>query len=481
MVTLYGAGERTGILNVEGKLGKALGKKENTLVVTADSRDKVLNEISARAARYERFDPETTAELKQLRQDVKDIFDKGLQPGDEIMEELFFLDNKTRAVLDKMSASYDQVITPNDFKAVAKIMSEHLGEQVPILKDFTKFFGRLAESYLKEAKPSDSDFDWKTLGKQQVVGEAKTGYRLPSRLSELLGLPKNKSVSAQLLERFNWWSEDAPLRQMLEGVPAPVARRTGGKYLKMEITVPNIGALTSLSAIRKRQLFKELKLFEVELFKANKLPKAWTNVPSVNFDGKVLEQNFTQSFEEKLLYKNANGEWTTNILQIPQKTSLNWWEELLNKSGKINDIADVTKARTAYAVNLNHSNDATLVKQFHIWGSKNDVPTSTIHDAFFTNVSDMLDARKALRSIYANAMDRNIFKSVLDEMLARGLPKETYDSYLNEAIEKGLIPVAGKSKIGGRVIEDSDILKKDDILREVPENFDNDLYFYGVG
>jgi hypothetical protein len=478
MVTLYGAGERTGILNVEGKLGKALGKQEGTLVVTASNRDDVLNEISARAARFERLDPELAIELKQLRKNVKDIFDKGLQPGDDIMEELFFLDNKTRAVLDKMSATYDQVVTPNDFKAIAKVMSEHLGEQVPILRDFTRFFGRLAEAYLKTSKPSDSALDWSTIVKQQVVGSKKKGYVLPDILSELMGLPRGKSVSSQVLERFSWWSEDAPLRQIIEGVPDPVARRTGGKYLKYSITVPNI---PTLDKIKKREFFREQKIFEIEILKANKLPKAWTNVPSVNFDGNVLEQNFTQSFEEKLLYKNANGEWVTNILQVPQKTSLDWIDEYSNKDGKINDIADVTKARTAYAVNLNHSNDAVLVKQFHLWGKKAGIQTSTIHDAFFTNAADMLEARKALRGIYANAMDRNVFESVLKEMRARGLPKEVYDDFLEEAQLKGLIPVAGKSVIGGRTINESDILKKDDILKEVPEEFEDDLYFYGVG
>ena len=35
MVTFYGAGGKTGVLNVEGKLAKVLDKQENTLVVKA--------------------------------------------------------------------------------------------------------------------------------------------------------------------------------------------------------------------------------------------------------------------------------------------------------------------------------------------------------------------------------------------------------------------------------------------------------------
>jgi hypothetical protein len=69
----------------------------------------------------------------------------------------------------------------------------------------------------------------------------------------------------------------------------------------------------------------------------------------------------------------------------------------------------------------------------------------------------------------------------LDEMRKRGLPKELYDKYLNEAIESGLIPVAGRSKIGNKIIKESDILKVDDVLKEVPSNFDDDYGWYGVG
>lgn len=121
------------------------------------------------------------------------------------------------------------------------------------------------------------------------------------------------------------------------------------------------------------------------------------------------------------------------------------------------------------------------MKQFHLWGSKNGVPTSTIHDAFFTNAADMLKARTALRNIYANAVDKNVIKATLDEMRARGLPKEVYDRYLNEAIDIGLIPVVGRSRISGRLITDSDILLRQDVLEEIPKGFESNHGWYGVG
>jgi ribosomal protein S18 acetylase RimI-like enzyme len=333
MVTFYGAGERTGILNVEGKLAKVLDKQGGTLVVKASDRDKVLNEISARAARYEKFDPETTAELKQLRENVKDIFNKGLEPGDEIMEQLYFLDPATKDLVEKMTHSYDMVITPKDFQAIAKLMSEHLSEQVPILKDFTKFFGRLAEDYLTNAKPSESAINWKSIGTTGILGVRKNGYTLPDRLSEILGLKAGEALSEKFLKRFDGWKPDGTLADLIYGAKGPKDRRTGFKIFKLE-------------PIEKVTISKGF-----EVFYANKLPKSWTNVPWVNFDGKVIEQNFTQSFEERLVYKDKDGNWVNNLVQVQQKTEATWWEQVVNADGKINDIADATKARTAYAVN----------------------------------------------------------------------------------------------------------------------------------
>lgn len=413
MVTFYGAGERTGILNVENKLSKILGKDTERLVVKAAERDKVLDEISAQAARYDRFDPDTAAELRALRKDIKDVFNKGLAPGDDMMEELYFLSPATRELVEKLSRQYSNIVTPDDFSSIAKIMSQHLREQVPILKDFTKFFGRLAEDFVINAKPSNSHYNLSEAAKKALLGE---GVTPPEMVNKIPG-----------------WKPNGILSQLLYGV------------------------------------------------REKPLPKSWTNIPWVNFDGKIVEQNFTQVFEEKLVYKDAHGNWVTNILQVPQKTDPTWWEEVTNASGKINDIVDAQKARTAFAVNGNHSNDATLVKNFHIWGKNNNVTTSTVHDAFVTNAADMLPARQALRELYAHAASNDSIKATLDEMYRRGLPREIYLQYLNEAIDIGLIPVAGRSVVGGKVLTQADILYPEQILEQVENDFKKNRYWYGIG
>jgi len=474
MVSLYGAGERTGILQVEKNLAKALGKKEGTLVINTTDRDTVLGEISARIARYERWDPETTAELRALRENVKDIFNKGTSPGDEIMHQLNFLDSSTRELVDKLTRSYDRVVTPADFKDVALILSEYLAEEAPIIKLFSKYCGRLAADFLAYAKPSNSDFDWVSVLKTTIRGSKKKGYVLPGSVSTALGLKANEPVAEKFLKRLGIWKPGGTLDEIINGIDSPEYRKTGFKYSKFEIK--------SLALDLKKATFgKSKKMFSIEVFKANKLPKSWTNAPSVNFDGKIIEQNFTQSFEEKLVYKDKFGNWTTNVLQIPQKTELDWWDQAVNAKGKINDIADGVKARTAYGVNTNHSNDATLVKNFHRWGKANNIQTSSVHDAFVTNAQHMLKGREALREIMANTLESNIIKKTLDEMLSRGLPEDIYLKYLNEAIDTGLIPVPGRSIIGGKVLKISDILTKEDILKKLPTEFKDDYGFYGIG
>ena len=116
-----------------------------------------------------------------------------------------------------------------------------------------------------------------------------------------------------------------------------------------------------------------------------------------------------------------------------------------------------------------------------MWGKRLGIATSTIHDAFFANAADMLSGRNALRQIYANTLDKNVVKDTLDEMRRRGLPKAVYDQYMQEAIDIGIIPVPGRSKVGGRVMEYHDVLRKEDVLAPIPQGFSSDLGFYGVG
>ena len=461
MVTLYGAGQRTGMLAVEAKVGKVLDAKDGLLVVKASERDAVLDQISARMARYEKIDPEMYQELRALRQDVKDTFNKGLSPGEEMLDQLYFLDPKSREFVEKLTRRYDQVVTPQDFTDIAHIMSEKLAEQVPILQTYTKTLGKLAQEYMLNAKPKQSALDYGALLKTQLLGAKRRGAKLPAPINRILGI-KDEAIRDKLLKRIPGYVPGSLTDEILTGVAPAKRRRTGFK-------------------IGKFSVFSEDITKGREIGIANKLEKNWTNVPWVNFDGVILEQNYTQRFDQKLMYKDKDGNWITNIIQVDQRTDPTWWEEIRNKQGKINDIADDIRVRTAYGVSGNHSNDATLVKQWHLWGKKNKVPTSTVHDAFFTNAGDMLDGRDALRQIMARAVDSQSIESTLKEMRKRGLPKEIYDRYLEQAKDEGLIPVPGRSVVGGKILKEEDILTKPMVLEPVKHDFKSNRYFYGVG
>jgi len=457
MVTLYGAGTRTGVLNVERKLVKVLGKDSSTLVVSTSDRDKVLSEISARAARYKTYDPETYDQLMRLRKDVKDIFTKGKAPGDDIMEALYFLDRNTRDVVEKMTRQYDRTVTPEDFVLIAKIMSENLATQAPILRDFTKYFGRLAESFLLNADPSSADIDFKYELLRRVFGEKE--QRKPEQKFldvSFLRSMRSKLTLAGYLPNFKPDAAELDRKRLIKS-----------RFLK--------------TLIQRAPGWDPQGLLDAALFGVERKEnvKKWSHVPWVNFDGVTMEQYFTQSFEERLSYKDSEGKWITNILMVDQKTAPTMFDELTNTSNKISDITDIVKAKTAFAVNGNHSNDAVLVKRFHIWGKENEIDTSTIHDAFFTHISHMPAAKMALREEYARAARSENVKATLDEMLKRGLPRKEYDKFLQEAMDIGIIPKAGHSVIGGRVISESDILRDEHILDDTRKGVNRSWYAVG--
>lgn len=122
-----------------------------------------------------------------------------------------------------------------------------------------------------------------------------------------------------------------------------------------------------------------------------------------------------------------------------------------------------------------------MIKRFHLWGKKHNIATSGVHDAFVVNAAQMVEAKDGLREIYADLIDNNVIRNTLKEMRSRGMPKEVYDRYLKEAIDTGLIPVPGVSRVDGRLMTIDDILTKEHIEKEVPEGFFEDFAWYGQG
>ena len=93
------------------------------------------------------------------------------------------------------------------------------------------------------------------------------------------------------------------------------------------------------------------------------------DIPWVTFDGKVLYQRYRPKIQESINFIDpVTGRRVRNIYQDSVTDS-----NLVGKSSLI-------RASIGFGVNGNHMNDASIVRQFHLWGKKNNVGTATIHD-----------------------------------------------------------------------------------------------------
>jgi hypothetical protein len=177
------------------------------------------------------------------------------------------------------------------------------------------------------------------------------------------------------------------------------------------------------------------------------------DIPWVTFDGKVMTQRYRPRLQERIEFRDAiTGRRIQNIYESAAEDA-----RLLGKSS----IGD---AGIGLGVNGNHSNDATIVRRFHLWGRRNNVDTATIHDAFFTNISEANRARDALREIYADAVESQTVLNTLKEMRRRGLSRQSYNRLVRLAREQGLI-------------DPDNAITREDVLSPLTEGLD----WYGIG
>lgn len=177
------------------------------------------------------------------------------------------------------------------------------------------------------------------------------------------------------------------------------------------------------------------------------------DIPWVTMDGKILFQRYRPVVQERIEFKDpVTGRRISNI-----------YEDTITDSKFVGNQS-IIGARSGLGVNGNHMNDASIVRRFHLWGKKNRIQTSTIHDGFYTNIADSVKAKFALRDIYADAVESDTLLNTLKEMRKRGLTDESYKRLVQRAIEDGLLNPANG-------------LTKKDILQEIPEGWD----WYGIG
>ena len=157
------------------------------------------------------------------------------------------------------------------------------------------------------------------------------------------------------------------------------------------------------------------------------------DIPWVTFDGKIMTQRYRPKIQERIEFRDpVTNRRIANIYESSAEDG-----KLLGK-GSLND------ARIGLGVNGNHSNDAVIVRRFHLWGRKNGVETATIHDAFFTNIGEARRAKDALRTIYADALEGDTIRKTLREMRKQGLSRKSYNELIDKAKKLGLIDPPNK-------------------------------------
>lgn len=177
------------------------------------------------------------------------------------------------------------------------------------------------------------------------------------------------------------------------------------------------------------------------------------DIPWVTVDGKVLYQRYRPTVQERIEFLDP----------VTGRRVMNVYEDTVT-DGKFLGRSSIINARSGLGVNGNHMNDATIVRKFHLWGKKNNINTATIHDGFFTNLADSLDAKWKLREIYAEAVEGDTLLKTLKQMRREGLSKESYNMLVNKARQLGLL-------------DPEDGITASDILADVPDGWD----FYGIG
>lgn len=279
------------------------------------------------------------------------------------------------------------------------------------------------------------------------------------KLKALSTVDELKSFRLELVETVNKGTPIA--RQMLKEAADihPDTEDFVNKLFNNRVGVVGPKDFESISLIMSKYLEQEVPVTGEFIKFWKKAAKVYvadtesTDIPWVTFDGKTMMQRYRPPVQERIEFTDP----------ITGRKVMNIYESKAT-DGKMQGKGDLASAAIGLGVNGNHSNDAVIVRQFHLWGKKNKVDTGTIHDAFFTNIGDADRARDALRTIYADALDGDTIRNTLKEMRKQGLSKQAYNSLLADA------------KAGG-LIDPPDKLTRKDILAPIKEGYD----WYGIG
>ena len=152
------------------------------------------------------------------------------------------------------------------------------------------------------------------------------------------------------------------------------------------------------------------------------------DIPWLSFDNKVFVQNYRPKVDYEVRFRDpVTGHYVRNIYSRTADSS-----SLQGKAG----VGDV---RLGWAVNGTHTNDASVVRRFHLWGRNSNTDTATIHDAVFIHANDVNPSIDQLNRIYAEFTDSNHFLANLNNLRSAGLSRESYNEFLEDARRLGFL------------------------------------------
>ena len=168
-----------------------------------------------------------------------------------------------------------------------------------------------------------------------------------------------------------------------------------------------------------------------------------SSIPWYTFDDKILIQDYRPKVETEVRFFDPVSK--RYIRNIYSRTT---------DDGTLTSKAVIGDVRLGFPVNGNHALDATAVRQFHLWGRRNNVDTATIHDAIYVHASDVDQSINALNQIYSNATDSDQFRKNLRNLRRSGLSESSYREFLDEAQQLGLF---SDQFVGSDIIRQPDL------------------------
>ena len=124
----------------------------------------------------------------------------------------------------------------------------------------------------------------------------------------------------------------------------------------------------------------------------------------VNYRGKKLTQFYYPDVEEAISFKDPiTGRTVTNIYK----------GKVEDAPGLLRSAKSAGDAATGLGVNGNHMNDASLVQGYWLKARKDKLRVASIHDGFFSHVSDADWTKDTLNGLMADAVDSQTIKKTL--------------------------------------------------------------------